>query len=98
MTAPDDPRLSIPGPPNGERYLCPLQLDGGPCPWYLDVPAPEFDPPDLQVRDNSYRLAVYAVPMAAIEDRILDHLRNDHDHREVWERLLRYLTPDAPPV
>ncbi len=94
MTAPDDPRLAIPGPPGGERYLCPLRRAGGPCPWYLDVPAPDIEP--LERVGDDYVLTVAAVPMAAIEERILEHLRADHDRREVWERLLAYLTPDAP--
>lgn len=87
MTAPLEPPWTLDGA--GERYLCPLQLDGGPCPWYLDVPAPDIEP--LERVGDDYVLTVAAVPMAAIEGRILEHLRGDHAPAEVWARLLEYL-------
>lgn len=96
MIADDDPRLAIPGEPNSDRYLCPLRVGDSPCSWYLDVPRPEVEP--LERVGDSYVLTVAEVPMAAIEARILAHLRAAHVPAEVWARFRELARDDAPPV
>lgn len=88
---PTDPRLLIPGPPGGERYLCPVRSTAGPCLWFLDVPAPEFDPPNLMAAGPSYRITVTHVPIADVEAAIEAHLRADHDRSELFAEMLAVL-------
>lgn len=87
---PDDPRLSIPGPPGGERYLCPLRRGDDPCLWFFDVPPPEFDPPSLVAEGPSYRLTVTHVPMAAIEVVLAEHLAT-HDEDDLSAEMVTAL-------
>jgi hypothetical protein len=81
VIADDDPRLRIPGPPGGERYLCPLTVDGRPCPWYLDVPAPEVELRPA-VAGPGYVLVSLEVQVRAVEVAVVAHLR-EHDPAEL---------------
>lgn len=76
-----------PGIPNGERKLCPVTD----CGWYLDVAPPVFDPPDLRVPTNDYRLTVtYPISPAAVDAACLAHLRG-HTEAELGEELVARL-------
>jgi hypothetical protein len=77
VIADDDPRLRVPGPPGGERYLCPV----GDCLWFLDVPAPEAELRPA-ISGPGYVLVSLEVPMSAVEARLLEHLR-EHDPAEL---------------
>lgn len=66
----DHPGLTLPGPPNGSRHLCPL------CPWYLDVPAPE-------VHWEGYEVTAMRVSPEQVETVLAGHFRAVHGLADV---------------